>query len=301
LKPAPILLFCYKRVDTLKKCIASLQKCPEAIHSDLLIISDGSASTKDEKKVWEVREFLKGIRGFKSIHIINRDQNLGVKDNIILGIKEMAASHHTFIVVEDDLEVAPDFLRFLNEALIRYENNPSVLSISAFSYVKCIPSKYQYDAYFAKRFNPWGWATWSKKINLVDWEVSTKDEFLQSKKIQTQFNRWGSDRSYMLKRLLSNKMQTWDIQLDYYLFRENLTSLYPAKTLVKNIGFGTEDATHTKGYNRFEQKLEKNTMFCLKFPELNIYNSSITRQFKLKNSLRSRLFTRFMKMVHFTN
>ena len=96
-------------------------------------------------------------------------------------------------------------------------------------------------------------------------------------------------------------MQTWDIQLDYYMFREDLTSLYSAKTLVKNIGFGTEDATHTKGYNRFEQKLEENTIFCLKFPELNIYNPSITRQFKLKNALWNRLFTRFMKMVYLTN
>ncbi len=285
----------------MKRCIASLQNCPEAKHSYLTIISDGPASPKDEFKVGEVRQFLKKIEGFKNINIIERAVNLGVKDNIITGLKEMAASCDKFIIVEDDLELAPDFLRFLNEALNRYENKPKVLSISAFSYVKHIPSNYQYDAYYADRFNPWGWATWSEKIRQVDWEVSTQHEFLQSTKLQADFNRWGSDRSYMLKRLLSNKMQTWDIQLDYYMFCQNLTSLYPAKSLVKNIGFGTEDATHTTGYNRFKVDLRTDKSYSFKFPEMNIYNPRIKRQFILKNSIFKRLFTKFMKWIGHKN
>ncbi len=285
----------------MKRCIASLENCPEAKYSDLTIISDGPASPQDEFKVGEVRRYLKEIKGFKSIKIVERGLNLGVKDNIITGLTEMAASCEKFIIVEDDLELAPDFLRFLNEALDRYQDKPKVLSISAFSYVKRIPSNYQYDAYFANRFNRWGWATWSEKISQVDWEVSTQHEFFHSTKLQADFNRWGSDRSYMLKNLLTHKIQTWDIQLDYYLFRHKLTSLYPAKSLVKNIGFGTEDATHTTGYDRFKQSLNLESAYRYKFPDLNIYNPSITRQFIAKNSILNRLFTRFMKWIHVVN
>ena len=142
---SPILLFCYKRLETLKRCVNSLKECPESRYSDLVIVSDWAAKDTDIMKVNEVRNFLPSITGFKTIQIIERKQNMGVDFNIIAGIKEISDRFEKFIVVEDDLEVVPDFLRFLNNALDFYSTNEKVLTISAFNFVNKIPNDYQYD------------------------------------------------------------------------------------------------------------------------------------------------------------
>ncbi len=298
---APIILFTYKRLDTLQQCVASLQKCPESAESDLIIVSDFAAREIDVEKVMEVRRFLPSIKGFKTIEIIERTQNLGVDYNIIEGIKLMATRFSQFIVVEDDLVVQDGFLHFLNASLDFYPNNPEVLSVSGFSFVKKIPNTYPYDSYFAKRTCPWGWATWSNKIKDVDWEIADKDIFLQSRKIQNKFNKWGSDRSRMLKNTLEGKVRAWDIRLDYQQFKDGTCTLYPVASLVENIGFGSYDASNTFGYNRFKTKTKFNKITNFKFSETVFYNKTISKKFIMKNSIQQRIFTRIMKMINYKN
>ena len=117
MKSAVIALFCYKRLDTLKKCIDALTKCPECIISELVIFSDAATSQEVEAKVEDVREYLKTISGFKSIKLILREKNLGVDYNLIEGLNYMTNEYEQYIVVEDDLIVEPNLLPYLNEAL----------------------------------------------------------------------------------------------------------------------------------------------------------------------------------------
>lgn len=301
MKPAPILLFCYKRVDTLKKCIASLQKCPEVIHSALIIVSDYAANDADIEKVEAVRNFLPTITGFKTIEIIERNKNLGVDYNIIQGIKMVADRFPKFIVVEDDLVVQDGFLNFLNSSLDFYGNNPEVLTITGFSFVDKIPNNYAYDGYFAKRTCPWGWATWAHKITDVDWEIKDKHDFLKSREIRNNFNKWGSDRSGMLIKTLTGKIKAWDIRLDYHQFKFGLCTLYPVASFVDNIGFGDNDACNTIGYNRFKTKLKCSKKDNFKFLESILYDERITKKIIRKNSLQQRFFTRIMKLIGYKN
>ncbi|MFE3869273.1 glycosyltransferase family 2 protein [Flavobacterium sp. LS2P90] len=298
---APIILFTYKRLDTLERCIASLQKCPESKQSNLIIVCDFAAKEADIEKVNAVRQFLPTISGFKDIEIIERDKNYGVDYNIIDGIQLMAERYDQFIVVEDDLVVAPGFLRFLNVSLNFYKKNTDVLSVSGFSFVDKIPENYLYDGYFAKRTCPWGWATWSDKIKEVDWEIKDKNAFLNSNKVQKDFNEWGSDRSRMLMNTLQGKIRAWDIRLDYHQFLCGSCTLYPVATLVQNIGFGSEDASNTFGYNRFKTKFKPNSKDAITLPDSVLFNKVISKNFISKNSLEQRIFTRVMKLINYKN
>ena len=298
---APIILFTYKRLDTLQRCVASLQKCPESAESDLIIVSDYAAKEEDLEKVKAVRQFLPTIKGFKTIEIIERTQNLGVDYNIIEGIKLMSARFSQFIVVEDDLVVQDGFLHFLNTSLDFYANDPKVLSVTGFSFVDKIPNTYPYCGYFAKRTCPWGWGTWSHKIKEVDWEIADKTEFLDSRKIQKDFNEWGSDRSSMLTNTLVGKVRAWDIRLDYHQFKEGSCTLYPIATFVDNIGFNNDDASNTFGYNRFKTKLKEGHADHYRLPEAIFYDPTISKKFISKNSLKQRIFTRMMKFINYKN
>ena len=297
---SPIALFCFNRIDTLIKCIDSLKACPESISSHFIIFSDACRNDHERHKVDEIRFYLKNIVGFKSIRIIHREENFGVDYNIIRGIQQMALEYDRFIVVEDDLIVSNQFLRFMNAGLVHFKSFEKVLTISAFNYVK-IPNKYNWDCYFAGLTNPWGWATWSHKIKDVDWDLALTDNFLSNNDQMKAFNVWSSDRSRMLKKTLKGEIRAWDIRLDYYQFKNEFITMYSCKNLVINNGFNRPDASNTTGYNRFKvchQFFYKNDYF---FPDFILYNKTIKDRFISKNSLFNRIITYIYKFLKFSN
>lgn len=298
---SPIVLFCYQRTDTLKLCIESLKECPEIKNTDLLIFSDAPANDSVKEKVMEVRQFIREIDGFKSVEIIERTINLGVDYNIITGLKEASERFDEFIIIEDDIVVKPDCLKFFNSALSFYKDNSRIISISAFSYVNKIPLVYYYDGYFTGRHNPWGWATWSDRIKQVDWEMEDKKSFQDSKILQREFNKWGSDMSSMLINTINGKIRAWDIRLDYHIFKNDYVVFFPIKSLSNNIGFGRDDSSNTFGYNRFKIKLDSTIKSTFSFPANIFLDEIICKQFINKNSLFQRLFTRLMKAIGYIN
>jgi len=298
---APIILFCYQRVDTLKLCIESLLACPESKNSDLIIISDAPSNDEVVERINSVRKYLKSINGFKSIEIIEREKNLGVDYNIINGLVESSKRFDKFIVLEDDIIVKSDCLTFFNSSLEYYEKNETILGISGFSFFNKVNKNYQFDVFFAGRLYPWGWATWSNKIKHVDWEIEDRKSFINSSKKQKEFNEWGSDMSQMLKNTFSGKVRAWDIRLDYHLYNQQLFIVYPNYSYTENIGFGRSDSSNTTGYNRYKIKLSSGKSEKNKFPMDVFIDEGIKKKFQKKNSVINRIFTRLMKLIRYNN
>ncbi|MEP7279958.1 MAG: hypothetical protein ABI813_15020, partial [Bacteroidota bacterium] len=256
METATIVLFTYKRIESLKKCLASLASCELSAVSDLVVFSDAPKSDADAGKVAVVRKYLRTINQFNSVRIVERTTNMGVDYNIINGLKEIAASSERFIILEDDVVFSKNFLLFMNQSLSYYENHPGVLSISGFAFVNNIPVSYPYDAYFTYRSWSWGWASWSSKIKQVDWEVTDFDAFAADKKMQSRFNKTGgSDLTRMLLHTMEGKIRAWDIRLFYYQFKHKLVTLYPVTSKTINIGF-TKEGSNTFGYNRYKPILD---------------------------------------------
>jgi hypothetical protein len=298
---SPIVVFCYRRLDTLQNCIAALLACEEAAHSNLIVISDAPATEAVAESVANVRAYLKQIVGFKSVEIIERPHNMGVDFNIIQGLQELAERFEKFIIVEDDIIVKKNFLQFINQSLAFYESNPQVFCVSGFSFIKYIPKDYQYHGYFTGRSNPWGWGVWSNRIKNIDWEIKDKDQFLQSNEIKKAFNYWGSDMSNMLQNTLQNKIRAWDIRMDYHIFKENLYTFYPTYSCTENIGFGRDDASNTFGYNRYKTNFNSLEISKYHFPETVFLEKKIVSQFKFKNTVLLRGITKAMKLINYNN
>ena len=117
---SPIVLFTYKRLDTLKQTITALIANPLALQSDLIIYSDGAKNEKDQIIIEEIRSYLKTITGFKSVRIIASKTNKGLATSIIQGVSEVLAEYHKAIVLEDDLITSTNFLDFMNAGLQEY-------------------------------------------------------------------------------------------------------------------------------------------------------------------------------------
>jgi len=296
MKIAPLILFTYKRCDSLKDSIGSLCKCELSKESELIVFSDAPKASGDKEDVAEVRDYLHSIEHFKKVTIIERSENLGVDYNIINGLKEISVKHESFIVIEDDLIYASNFLWFMNKALEFYSQMTEVMLICAFSYVDKIPQTYTYDTYVTKRSWPWGWASWGDRIKHVDWEVADYKRFSKDKKLQNEFNEsGGSDLAIMLSHTMEGRMRTWDIRMFYYQFKSKLLTIYPTVSKTDNIGFH-QFASHTWGYNRYRVDLDKSNSKDFRFNKNLTINETINKEFLKKNNITNRILTKLFSI-----
>src|SRR3989344_9298840 len=108
---APIGIPTYTRITHLQKTISALRANPLSIESDLYIYSDGPKDG-DEKKVADMRAYLRTIRGFRSINIVEQKENNFIENNYRC-IRDLLDKYGKIIFMEDDIVTAPGFLKFM--------------------------------------------------------------------------------------------------------------------------------------------------------------------------------------------
>ncbi len=266
MQTAPIALFVYKRPFHTERVIDSLRTNVEAGSSELFIFSDSAKSDADEQSVKDVRKFLRTIKGFKAVNIVERPSNLGLADSVVIGVTKLCDDYGRVIVVEDDLIVSPHFLAYMNAALERYKNNLDVMQISGYQFPVEIES--DDDALFLPFTTTWGWGTWKRAWNHFDNTIAGYDTLEKDRSLRKRFDL---DDSYpyfrMLKKRKRGAVDSWGIVWYLSVFlREGLT-LYPKKSLVKNIGF---DGTGTHCGSQDEKDAIDATFQVLTYPFMKI-------------------------------
>ena len=239
---APIVFFVYNRPDHTLRTIESLMKNELIEESDLYVFCDGpkaDASQDDILKIKIVRNYVHQIKGFKSIHIVEKTKNEGLDPSEIRGITEVINRYGKVIVLEDDLILHKFFLRFMNEALDFYYNEKNVYQISGFSKnLDCLRGKSKHCVYVTYRPESWGWGTWIDRWNKNNWDEKEYDiiKHPTRRKIKL-FNRGGDDLYQMLIDKHQGKTDAWDIRWGNTMYENNAYCVSPCRTLVQNIGF----------------------------------------------------------------
>lgn len=240
---SPICLFVYKRPDLTIKTVTSLKGNLYANEIDLFIFSDAPKNDEDQLLVLEVRKYIKSIVGFKSVKIIERENNLGLAESIISGVTEVINQYRKVIVLEDDLLTSKYFLKYMNEALDKYENENKVINIHGYIY----PVKTQLpETFFLRGADCWGWATWKRAWDKFEKNGKNLLNEIIEKKLEFSFDHNGATNNIkMLKRQIKGDVDSWAIRWHASAFLQNKLTLYPGNSLVKNIGMGG-DSTHIK-------------------------------------------------------
>lgn len=273
---APIVLFTFNRLDHTKKTIDALKENILAKESELFIFSDGARNSEEYIKVKSVRKYLKSIDGFKKINIIEAEKNRGLAKSVISGVTDIINKYGKVIVLEDDLVTSKYFLKYMNEALTIFKEREDIWSISGYGPNINIPTDYKDDIYITKRGSSWGWATWKDRWELVDWKVSDYNIFKSNREMIQEFNLSGKDLVPMLDDQIAGRIDSWAIRWVYSQFRNNMYTVYPIKSLVKNIG-NDLSGTHTTTTTHFNVKLGEKEINLNK----NIkYNKGINKYFK---------------------
>ena len=232
---SPILLFVYNRPAHTRRCIESLSRNSLAVESKLFIYADGAKDQTVAEEVNEVRQYIRSIQGFKKVTLIERNENWGLARNIIDGVSTQVQKYGKVIVLEDDLVVAPHFLRFMNDALETYQDEPKVGHIQACDFTQdtSLP-----DTFLIKWTGSWGWATWERAWKHFNPNGKELLQELEARKLTYTFDfngKYGFTR--MLRRQIEGKNNSWAIRWNASLFLKDILSLNVGRSLVQNEGF----------------------------------------------------------------
>lgn len=231
---APILLFVYNRPQHVKRAISSLLQNREAAASDLYVFSDAARSAEDAAAVEMVRKEIADIQGFRSVSVVERNENFGLARSIIEGVTSIVNRYGRVIVLEDDLVVSPYFLRFMNDALEVYKDEPRVGHIQACDFIQSAALP---DTFLIKWTGSWGWATWQRAWELFNPNGQELLNQLCERRLTKQFDfngKYGFTR--MLRQQIEGKNNSWAIRWNASLFLADVLSLNVGRSLVSNEG-----------------------------------------------------------------
>lgn len=251
---SPIIVFAYNRPEHLRNTITRLGQNKLADQSILFVFCDGPKPNATQEQLAKVQAARKVahevvvVPAFKEVHIIERDENLGLGTSIITGVTEIINKYGKVIVLEDDLETSPYFLSYMNQCLEHYEARKSVFSVTGLSRPhpeRFFPIDYPYDVYVSLKHHPWSWATWADRWSQVDWSAKAYDEVANSLQMLEAFKRLGDDEWEELTMQVKEGRQIWSASFAFAHFVNNAVSIAPIKTYVRNIGAGADSSNCT--------------------------------------------------------
>jgi hypothetical protein len=248
--PAPLALFAYRRPGHLARTLEALRTNPEAHETPIYVFSDGPRDPGAEEGVRQVRQLLNHVDGFASVQLVFRNENVGLARNITAGVSEVLDRHDRVVVVEDDVVVSPFFLRFMNEALSYYRDEPRVGSISGY----CYPvSRRVPETFFIRGADCWGWATWRNRWKYFNPDGAALLKELQQRKLTHKFDFDGAMAfTQMLSDQFAGKNDSWAVRWHASCFLRDMLILYPGRPLAQNIGqdgSGTHGTTSDDSYD----------------------------------------------------
>jgi hypothetical protein len=242
---APIALFVFKRPAETLQTLEHLALNPGFAESELFVFCDAARNPAEEEAVRMTRKVVYSRTWNARTKVIERQQNMGLARSIIAGVTQLAESHGRVIVFEDDLLAARGTLRYFNEALERYKHDDQVMQISA--HTISIPDLgIPTGSFFLPLTTSWGWATWDRAWKHVDIKTPGWERLALDPDLRYRFNMDGSYYyAEMLEKQHAGKVDSWAVCWRWNMFQRQGLTLYPSRTLIKNIGFGNA-ATHTK-------------------------------------------------------
>jgi len=263
MKLAPITLFAYKRLWHTRATVEALQKNVLAKECELIVFSDGPRTNADKADVLSVREYLKTITGFKNVSVTERGKNLGLAQSIIAGVSEVVNQYGRIIVLEDDLLSSPFFLKFMNEGLEYYKDEDKVISINGYLFpvIARLP-----ETFFLKGADCWGWATWKRGWDLFEPDGEKLLGDLRKRHLKKELDFNGAyPYTKMLEDQTRGKNNSWAIRWYASAFLNDKLTLYPGRSLTKNIGTDAS-GTHCGKTDLYESQISLNPIEITDIP-----------------------------------
>lgn len=247
----------YRRLNHVRETLEALKRNELAAQTTLYITSDGPMPGH-ENEVFAVRRYLEALDGFGDLQLRFFEKN--DRQQIWDTRREVSSTHGRYIYLEEDCVPAPGFLSYLNANLDRHAADESVFSIAGYTPPVAEVRRSGLQLFRVPSYNAWGFGTWERCDQMVRSTV-TVDEYhkaLRSPEMRRRVNESLGVPFYgMLKRIAEGGLFAYDVPARLEIIRRNMVSLFPSRSLVRNIGFdgsgehcGETDSFHVELLDR---------------------------------------------------
>lgn len=253
---APIIIFCYNRPYHLNKLLDSLIVNKISKLSKIFIFCDGPKDHYDKTKIKEIKKILKEKK-LKIHSKIFRKKNIGLANSVIVGVTQVLKKYKSCIVLEDDLFLNENCIKFMNIMLKKYKNNKNIGSVSAYSYLDEYKSKKKFDFYISKRHSSWCWGTWAEIWNEITWENKEIIKHFNDKLSIKKLSQGGNDLNLLLWGQIKKLIDSWAIRFNFFCIMKSLKSIQPRYSMIRNDGRDFS-GTHEKFSIKFKKRYDFN-------------------------------------------
>jgi hypothetical protein len=251
----PILIVAFNRPTKLKMLIDSLRKIEPRV---IRVSFDGprEGNVNDQIRINQCLEYVNEINWTKDIKVYQNQKNLKPRFVIPQAVDTVLEEFKQLIVLEDDVEISYNTLKFLEWCLNKYEKNLQIGHISGYSNVPI--DKFQ-KTEISHRLTifpeSYVWATWRDRwtlykdftndVNLVRLFDINKNYFSNIGKIgriSWRIEKSNADQGYI---------SSWAYRWMFTLWNHQLYCVSPNRNLVRYSG--QVDGTHVRTKQRWKE------------------------------------------------
>ncbi|NBH81458.1 glycosyltransferase family 2 protein [bacterium C-53] len=240
----PVVMIVFNRLDTTRRVFEQVRM---ARPLKLYIVSDAPRKHKEgeKEKVEEVRRYIEsGIDWECETNFDYASENMGCQHRVASGLNFVFQKEEMAIILEDDCVPRPEFFRFCDEMLFRYKEDERIMQISGCNLVPEYRAKEPY--LFSMFCSIWGWATWRRAWEKFDFSMKEYPEFRRKKIIYQLFPEAAAQIiEGEMDRVYDRRMNSWAYRWLLSRMVNSGLGITPPVNLIENVGFGSEDATHT--------------------------------------------------------
>jgi hypothetical protein len=240
----PIIFLIFNRPA---ETFSVFERMREARPEQLLIVADGPRSNRPGEAALcrQTREVLERVDWPCEVLTNFAETNMGCGRRVASGLDWAFEQVEEAIILEDDCLPDPSFFRYCGELLERYRADERIMMISGNNFQNGA-SRTADSYYFSQLPHCWGWATWRRAwqhydFAMRDWRRAPNLTLLQELADNSELERYWRQ---CLDGVTAGKIDTWDYQWMYCLWKQRGLAVAPNVNLVTNIGFGAA-ATHT--------------------------------------------------------
>ena len=243
-----ILFMIFNRPDKAAEVFEQIRRVKP---KKLFIAADGPRKEKigERELCIKTRHIVNRVDWDCEIKTLFREENLGCGKAVSGAINWFFENVDEGIILEDDCLPDPSFFRFCEELLEKYRYDENKFMISGCNLLpEELRPKESY--YFSKIAHIWGWATWKRSWQKYDFQMRDFHIFLKNKTIEKIWKN-KKTQDYWLEKFYethSGKLDTWDYQWIYSIWKNTAVSIAPRVNLISNIGFNSM-GTHTSNKN----------------------------------------------------
>lgn len=281
-----IVLFAYKRPVHVGKVLDSLAANEGIEKYHLMIFQDGPKNIYEEHQVKETTGVIKKyLSYFASTEISLAYSNQGLATSVVSGLNYAFSKFNKCIILEDDIVVAPTFISHIQKLLDENENNLKIGSVTGFQHLNRFLRR-KTNLYLSPRHSSWGWGTWKRAWEKVDWEIF-KNNSLDEGTYRKRTSKAGDDLLGMIDLVKKNQIDSWSVIFDVNMIVQELLCIHPVQQYCRNIGMdgtGTHysDSSYENPYGELTADLVSEDRVLLA-KHSNFYDFQLRWKFSRRN------------------